>query len=87
MGKLLSWVVMLAVGFLVWRLIGVLQRKAARRAADRDKGTGRGTGKAITDERMVQCAHCGVHVPSSEALVVRGQSYCCPEHRDADRAA
>lgn len=30
---------------------------------------------------MLACAHCGVHLPRSEALMVGNQAYCCPEHR------
>ena len=32
-------------------------------------------------EAIVACAHCGVHVPSSEAITADGRSYCCEEHR------
>lgn len=33
-------------------------------------------------ETMVQCAHCGIHFPSSEAVVhASGAQYCCEEHR------
>lgn len=30
---------------------------------------------------MVACSVCGVHVPSSEALIGHEGSYCCPAHR------
>ena len=32
---------------------------------------------------MVACAHCGVHVPRSEALVQGRNAYCCAEHQSA----
>ena len=33
-------------------------------------------------ETMVQCAHCGIHFPASEAVVhASGAQYCCEEHR------
>lgn len=32
---------------------------------------------------MVRCAHCGVHLPSSEAIQADGRPYCSPAHRDA----
>jgi len=32
---------------------------------------------------MVRCAHCGVHLPSSEAIQSAGLPYCSPAHRDA----
>lgn len=34
---------------------------------------------------MVQCKHCGVHLPKSECVTGNGQTYCSPSHRDADR--
>ena len=30
---------------------------------------------------MLACAHCGVHIPRSEALVAGPQTYCCAEHQ------
>jgi len=32
---------------------------------------------------MVRCAHCGVHLPKSEALLLGDQAFCSPAHRDA----
>ncbi|WP_075255970.1 PP0621 family protein [Herbaspirillum camelliae] len=33
-------------------------------------------------ETMVQCAHCGIHFPVSEAVVhASGAMYCSEEHR------
>lgn len=34
-------------------------------------------------EQMVACAHCGVHLPLSEALSDGGRHFCCEEHRRA----
>lgn len=31
-------------------------------------------------ERMVNCAHCGVYFPASEAVRAGGREYCCPAH-------
>lgn len=37
-------------------------------------------------EQMVQCAHCGVHFPASEAVTdISGQIYCSEEHRQLDK--
>ncbi len=30
---------------------------------------------------ILACAHCGVHIPQAEALMLGSQAYCCPEHR------
>ena len=32
-------------------------------------------------EDMVRCRICGVNMPRSEAIMSRGQFYCCDEHR------
>ena len=31
-------------------------------------------------ERMLQCAHCGVHFPASENVPANGRDYCCAAH-------
>jgi uncharacterized protein len=66
-------IIAVAVVLLLWLLFGRNARgdKVAPRA--RDKG---GT------EAMVTCAHCGVHLPRSEALAARGLHYCSAAHRD-----
>lgn len=38
-------------------------------------------GKAVATERIVECAHCGLNVPESEALQESGRFYCCDAHR------
>lgn len=41
------------------------------------------TSKTSADsERMVQCAHCGTHIPASESVISSsGASFCSDEHR------
>lgn len=34
-------------------------------------------------QAMVTCAHCGLHLPSSEGLVGKNGTYCCAEHQNA----
>ena len=35
-------------------------------------------------QKMLACAHCGVHLPATEAAFdVEGRSYCCGAHLDA----
>jgi uncharacterized protein len=87
MGKFLSWVVLIALGYLAFRLVAISQRKrdAARRGADARREQAGAAGK-VTGEKMVQCAHCGVFLPASDAFVDGDRSYCDRAHRDADRA-
>lgn len=37
-------------------------------------------------EKMVVCAHCGVHLPESDALLDGSLHFCNAAHRDAGRA-
>lgn len=36
-------------------------------------------------EAMIQCAHCGVHVPLGESVAEGERRYCCEEHRRLGR--
>lgn len=36
-------------------------------------------------ENMVECAHCGVHLPENEAIREGSDFYCCDEHRRQSR--
>ncbi len=39
-------------------------------------------------DTMARCAHCGLHLPSDEAVLdVQGRSYCGDAHRQAGPAA
>lgn len=75
MGKYL----LLIAGVLVvyWMVRANLRRRRDRVEAARDATK---TDKTLTDD-MVRCADCGVHLPRAESLTVRGQFYCCTEHR------
>jgi uncharacterized protein len=51
---------------------------------------GRGPSKASRDkapkgqaQSMIECAHCGVHLPRSDAVLDRNGSYCCDAHKMA----
>ena len=79
MGKLLLWLAVVAAVYFAYKLTVVSQRRserAARETRERDA-------RAIEGEPMRQCAHCGVHLPESEAIVADGRHYCSESHRDA----
>ena len=65
-----------AIALLLWLLFG----RTARNGKPSLNGRRDGLGGA---EEMVSCAHCGVHLPRSEALAVRSLHYCSAAHRDA----
>jgi uncharacterized protein len=74
MGALVKFVlVALVVALLVWWLAG----GARRLRRDRPPR------ELPPPEGMLRCAHCGVHLPQSEALRERGRAYCSAAHRDA----
>jgi uncharacterized protein len=78
--KLFIWLVV-ALAVVVWlkRLKGNIQkaqqpqRQTPPTAVPASEGAG---------ERMVQCAHCGIHFPASEAVTsLSGAVFCSPEHK------
>lgn len=82
---------------LVWLLLGVLVyfalRKNLRAASDKktqaqapandwaDASTTYSANKKES-EAMLNCAHCQVYFPASEAVVRGSQSFCCLEHAE-----
>ncbi len=71
--KILIWlVIVLAVVVWVKRALAGATRTAGQADAARRPPS----------ETIVQCAHCGVHFPVSEAVAGIGDAvYCCAEHR------
>lgn len=63
--------IILAVIFLV-RGFGRSRARGGSAGAD---------GRSLPEQRMVQCAHCGVYVPESAAVAIAGLHYCSDEHR------
>lgn len=84
MGKLLLWILIVLAALTVWRIINA--RAAARmrdeqRAKSERPAAPRGGGNPVLPaETMVRCAHCGIHLPRSEALLTDGRTWCGPEH-------
>ena len=72
--KLLFWVAVIVVGVL-W----LVRSGKSRSKPDAQSASPVQSGAA---ETMVQCAHCGVHLPASEALHnPAGLAFCSNEHR------
>lgn len=84
MGKLLFWIV---VGLVALTVARILARSAASKPADnaaRDRvqqpRRGAPANKQAPAEQMVRCAHCGIHLPRSEALLTGGKTWCSQDH-------
>jgi uncharacterized protein len=81
-GRYMIKIILVAIA--IWLVISVLkgyrknlQASATEKPADNN---------AIKSESMVQCAHCGVHLPTSDSFLVNGQYYCCEAHINATNA-
>ena len=66
MGRLLVLIVLIVLA--VW-----LVRRALRRLRQDSP-------PAIKEGELVSCAHCGVHLPRTEARQAAGALYCSEEH-------
>jgi uncharacterized protein len=64
-------VLLVVLGLVGWLLFG--HRRRAPGARRRAGKTG--------PESMVACAHCGLHLPRTEALLDGGRPYCSEAHR------
>lgn len=66
--KYVVLLVVLVVAVSIWRSRNRADAPAARRPP-------------ALPQDMLACAHCGVHVPQGDALMVGSHAYCCAEHR------
>jgi len=66
----------LAIVLLIWLVFG---RRGRRRDAPPPTASRRAPGGEA--EGMVVCAHCGVHLPRSEALADGARLFCSAAHR------
>jgi uncharacterized protein len=71
--------VLAAVALFLWLLRG---RNRNDQGPTR-RGTGPSAKPAPDAAPMLQCAHCGVHLPRDEALPGRGGAFCDAAHRAA----
>jgi len=65
-------------GLIFWLLYRTVQRLLNKPPSPQSQQP-----RKVTSTDMVRCAHCGIHIPKSEALQRDGRNYCSEEHRDA----
>jgi len=75
MGKLLLWAIVVLAALIAMRLWS--HKNAAQRRRTESPSS---RPDDAASEAMVRCAHCGVHLPRSEALFKDGQLWCCEAH-------
>lgn len=78
MGKLLFWIVLIIAVLFVARIAA--RMAAARQAGEQPKGRSQPAPANHAPESMVRCAHCGIHLPRSEAVLLNGHTWCSTEH-------
>lgn len=71
---------LLLLVFGVWLIYTILKKYG--RSVEQDE---KEAPPAQIEEDMVRCVQCGVHLPRSEAILSRGEFYCCDEHRRLHR--
>jgi uncharacterized protein len=70
---LVRLIIIIALVWLIWRLVkATLARTGSALPARRDDSSG---------ERMLRCAQCGVHVPTSTSFRHGGQAFCSQAHQ------
>jgi len=67
--------------YLVVVLVVVLVGWLLLRGHRRDRTVGRRAAPDGSPQAMVQCGHCGVHLPRAEALIDERGAFCTEAHR------
>lgn len=64
-------------------LLGIwwVRRALTRARGERDAGNGKSAAPGRRVEHIVECAHCGVHVPETDGVRDGSHFYCCEAHR------
>lgn len=72
---------LILIAIAIWLIIIVLKRY--RKGFDSSEN--QDAGGQQSSETMVQCAHCGVHLPASESIQSHGQFFCSQAHIHAPK--
>jgi uncharacterized protein len=82
--KYLLVVMVVIFGFWLWK-----KNRANNAAADAKPAPGRPSsqeGSKDQPQLMLRCAHCGTHLPQTEAIAGRQGHYCSLAHRQQSEA-
>lgn len=89
MGKILFWILLIIAALLIARMIANNKARQAQKSAAPKQAPPRRPAAAAPHAdpaslpMMVRCAHCGIHLPREEALLLGGQTWCSHEHAQA----
>ncbi|PKO25718.1 MAG: hypothetical protein CVU35_02720 [Betaproteobacteria bacterium HGW-Betaproteobacteria-8] len=67
---------LILIAIAIWLIVTVLKRyrKGLNQPGEPSAA------KRQSSETMVQCAHCGIHLPQSESIQSHGQHFCSQAH-------
>jgi len=77
MGKALFWTAIFFGGIMIARLLAIRAAKKQQPPPQAPSNTGE---SGADSEAMVRCAHCGVHLPRSEASLIGQNVWCSAAH-------
>jgi uncharacterized protein len=69
--------VLLVVGIGLWSLLSRLRGKGGGQGGGRPRSPNAKAAPVV----MVECAHCGLHLPAADALPEGSRLYCSDAHR------
>jgi uncharacterized protein len=69
-----KYILLLVLGIIAYAIFKNYGRRGLRNE-QRDKN------EVKSNEDMVKCAYCGVHMPVSESTLSKGNYFCSNEHR------
>ncbi|CAP44677.1 PP0621 family protein [Bordetella petrii] len=79
MGKLLIWVIIILAVMMIARVASARAAHKRHSASQPPRAPARRPGGQPV-ESMVRCAHCGIHLPRSEAVLLDGKVWCSRDH-------
>lgn len=96
MGKLLFWFLVIIGALFAARLImHHNQRQSPPRQPQAPQGKAgqnakggkpKGRNSPLQVESMVRCAHCGIHLPRSDAFLLHDETWCSKAHAEQHRS-
>ncbi len=67
---------LIILALVIWLIYRMVRRMLAKPDNTKPASPSPGT-------NMVRCAHCGIHIPETEALFRDDRPYCSDAHREA----
>ncbi|QEI05072.1 hypothetical protein FXN63_03890 [Pigmentiphaga aceris] len=79
MGKLLFWIIVIIGVLFALRMLARHAGKPKSKPVPPTAPPASGR-KSDAVPHMARCAHCGIHLPRAEALLLKGNTWCSEEH-------